>query len=64
MPGMVGEATNTVLDQEEIERKKKEAREIKRSVINEVRKPIYYNDPKIKSRISVGGGALFERTYR
>ncbi len=38
---------------------------MKNQILSDFKKPQFYNDPKLKQKISIGGGgSLFERTYR
>jgi hypothetical protein len=54
-----------ILDPEALQKAKLEERELKQIILSDLKKPQFYNDPKIKRRIAVGGGgSLFERTYR
>ena len=59
------EKQTRIIDKEVIDRKMREEREIKKSIVSDMKKPHFYNDPKLKRKISIGGnGSLFERTYR
>ena len=59
------EKQTRIIDQEVIDRHKREEREIKKLIVSDMKKPQFYNDPKLKQKISIGGnGSLFERTYR
>jgi hypothetical protein len=59
------EKQTRIIDQEVMDRQKREEREIKKLIISDMKKPQFYNDPKLKQKISIGGnGSLFERTYR
>jgi hypothetical protein len=59
------EKQTRIIDQEVIDRHKREEREIKKLIVSDMKKPQFYNDPKLKQKISIGGnGSLFELTYR
>jgi len=53
-----------IIDQEVIDLQKREEREIKKLIVSDIKKPQFYNDPKLKQKISIGANSLFERTYR
>ena len=59
------EKQTRIIDQEVVDREKREEREIKKLIVSDMKKPQFFNDPKLKQKISIGGnGSLFERTYR
>jgi hypothetical protein len=58
------EKQTRIIDQEVIDRQKREEREMKKLIISDMKKPQFYNDPKLKQKISIGANSLFERTYR
>jgi len=57
-----------MLNQEELERAKQQMSEIKSQIRRELKKPQFYNNPKLKQKIpSEGGnqsGSIFEKAYR
>ena len=59
------EKQTRIIDQEVMDRQKREERDIKKLIVSDMKKPQFHNDPKLKQKISIGGnGSLFERTYR